>query len=341
MRILIILIILIILCILLYLFYKAYKNEKKHITIPTWEYKGEPLFLNSWSDDFYGFPFQSVKITDNKILKICIISAPLYKDDRKKYYKLKNQGYLMLGICSYGFYPYLNEDDCKHDSRSATLKNDEMQEIIKDIKGWLICGKTKLPYNVPQLMFSESDCPNVDFIKPKGLSKKYDIIYNTGSDIEFHKHHKNWHLAKKCFSEMSKKGLKILIIGRKKSKNLDLPNIEYKPFIHWYEFLDKIEESKIMFVPNVSDASPRIITESLCKGVPIACNKNIFGGWKYINDNTGEFFTDEQDVINCIYKINNKNYDTRKWFLDNYFPNGESKARKELGQFILQLYHNK
>lgn len=311
------------------------------------DFNGDPLFLQSWSDDFYGFPFQSLKTLGDKRLDICVLSAPLYKEERQKFYEMKNKGFLIVGISSYGFFPFDNEEDFKHDSRSATLKEEEMQNILKDVDCWLSCSKEPIKSSVPQLFFSESDCPNTDVLKPKELVKVYDVIYNAGSDIEFHQHHKNWELAKKCIQKMNDAGLKVLVIGRNAPDDFILPNVQYKPFLNWYEFIDYIEQSRCLFVPNVSDASPRIITEAICKGTPVLVNKNIFGGWKYVNENTGRFFTDENDVMDNLNIILSKShegkFDTRKWFLDTYYPQGESIKRKELGKFIKEIgiNHNK
>jgi hypothetical protein len=301
----------------------------------------DQLFLQAWSDEFHGFPFQSLKTYNDKRLKIAVLSAPLYKEERHKYHKMKEDGYLIVGISSYGYYPFSNEEDFKHDSRSACLKEEEMQNILNGVDCWLACSKEPIKYNVPQLFFSESDCPSIDVLKPKGLAKQYDVIYNSGSDCEFHEYHKNWLLAKECIQKMSDNGLKVLVIGRNAPTDFNPPNVEYKPFLNWYEFIDKMEESKLLFVPNVSDASPRIITEAICKGTPVIVNKDIFGGWKYVNDSTGKFFTSSEDIMNSVNYVLNKQYDTRKWFLDNYFPNGESIKRKQLTKFIKEIYNTK
>ena len=60
-------------------------------------------------------------------------------------------------------------------------------------------------------------------------------------------------------------------------------------------------------------------------------NKNILGGWKYINEKTGQFFTDENDVGKNIEimmnKLKNNEYEPRKFFIDNY---GAIKSGKKL-----------
>ena len=50
-----------------------------------------------------------------------------------------------------------------------------------------------------------------------------------------------------------------------------------------------LKSSRIAFFPNVKDASPRMITESLVCGTPVLLNKQIYGGWKYVNKKNGSF----------------------------------------------------
>ena len=241
----------------------------------------------------------------------------------------------MIGISSFGHYPFMHEPDIIHNSRSAMLQTEEHRSIMTQIDGWLTCSREPVLYDVPQLMFSESDYPHLnDATAPKGLVKKYDVIYNAASDCDFHQYHKNWNLAKACFQKMSDAGLTVLVIGRTAPSDFELPGVSYKQYLKWHEFLDTIEESRVMFVPNVSDASPRILTEALCKGTPILVNKHIFGGWKYVNDCTGAFFESQDDVMAQLHRVLNASCTPRKWLLDTYYPDGESAQLKELKRFI-------
>jgi hypothetical protein len=290
--------------------------------------------LNSWSNKFYGYPFQKITDENGNDTKVIALSAPLYKKDREIFYKLEKKGYKFIGISSYGYFPIYSKEDSKYDSRAEELKMPDMQNILNKMSGWLYCNQDPtFLLNIPKLLFSESDIPFIDNVKIKNLKKEYDIIYNAGSDAEFHKYHKNWILAKKCFKKMVENNLRILIIGREKmdDPSEEHPNIVLKPFTPYYDFLDYIEKSKVCFVPNVSDASPRVITESLIKGVPVIVNKNIFGGWKYVCSKTGKFFEDENDIIKkinkIIMKVDEGKYNTRKWFIKNYYiDNGTEKV---------------
>ncbi|MHA1469201.1 MAG: hypothetical protein ACTSSP_01425 [Candidatus Asgardarchaeia archaeon] len=51
-----------------------------------------------------------------------------------------------------------------------------------------------------------------------------------------------------------------------------------------------MQKCKFVLFPNTRDASPRTIPETLLRGKPVLMNKNIWGGWKYINETNGLFF---------------------------------------------------
>jgi hypothetical protein len=297
--------------------------------------------INPWNEDFYGFPFQKITDEHNNDLKVVALSAPLYETQIKSYYELEQKGYKFIGISSYGFFPIFNKSDDKYDGRASHLKNQDMKKILAKMKGWLYCNRNpNFLLKTPKLLFSESDTPSTKSIIKKNFKKEYDIVYSCGSDSEFHKHHKNWELAKKCFKKMTEINLKIIIFGREKMDDIseEHPNITLKPYTPYWDFLDYIEKSKICFFPNIADASPRILTESIMKGTPVLVNKNIFGGWKYICDETGMFFEDENDVIDkikkIIAKVDDGKYDTRDWFIKNYYINDVPIAGIKLKKFI-------
>ena len=52
-----------------------------------------------------------------------------------------------------------------------------------------------------------------------------------------------------------------------------------------------MQGAKIMCIPNYLDASPKIITESIIRGVPVALGDSIVGGKKYINKGNGVIFS--------------------------------------------------
>jgi hypothetical protein len=66
-------------------------------------------------------------------------------------------------------------------------------------------------------------------------------------------------------------------------------------------------------------------------------NRNIVCGSKYINYNTGEFFTDEQDIRVAIRNLIAKEniISPRKWWRENY---SKKTSGKKFRDFLNQQY---
>ena len=81
------------------------------------------------------------------------------------------------------------------------------------------------------------------------------------------------------------------------------------------------------------DASPRTVTEAMCFNLPVLMNKNILGGWKYVIEQTGELFNDENDIESAlnkfIPKLKNNEYKARQYIIDNYGPVNSGRKLKE------------
>jgi hypothetical protein len=67
-----------------------------------------------------------------------------------------------------------------------------------------------------------------------------------------------------------------------------------------------------------------VVAEAMSLNVPVMMNRHIVGGWKYINDKTGVFFTDHHDVRASIQKLRSPSFQAglspRQWFMDNWGP---------------------
>ena len=64
-----------------------------------------------------------------------------------------------------------------------------------------------------------------------------------------------------------------------------------------------MEQSEFFFIPNLSDASPRVAAEALSRGTPLLMNYHIVGGWKYINEQTGVFFDGVDDFLPAVERL--------------------------------------
>ena len=292
------------------------------------------------------FPFKNIKTENNKNTNVIGIVAPFRNDNHyKEYYKLSEKGYKFLGICSYLQFPgkVLNKYDPAH--------KEDMGWYIDKCLGWMYCTRNPkdifLDKSIPIIQISQSDFTNPNKLKPTNLPIIWDFIYiclkdNDKCDEGWNSINRSWKLAKRCFNIMCLEyGLKGLVIGRA-GCSIDVklkPYLTFKDQLKYWEFIKCLNQSKFTFLPNTMDASPRTLTESLCLNKPVLVNKNIVGGWKYVNKLTGEFFNNETDLRPALtYLLNNHNtYTPRKYFSENYGP---KIYGPKLEKFIRSHYSN-
>lgn len=81
---------------------------------------------------------------------------------------------------------------------------------------------------------------------------------------------------------------------------LGLKNLTWKrDLLTNQEVCDVMKNCGFVLFPNTKDASPRLITESIIRGTPVLVNSNIYGGWKYVNQETGLLF--DGPTIDVVY----------------------------------------
>lgn len=74
-----------------------------------------------------------------------------------------------------------------------------------------------------------------------------------------------------------------------KSNNIDI--IRGKPDNDQKKMADFFRRHKVFICPSIHDASPKTITEALCRGTRVMLGEHCVGGRKYINNNTGCIFS--------------------------------------------------
>ena len=311
-------------------------------------------FFSNKSSDFEDSPVFVPLYSDNKTkLNVMLISKPFpTKNDFKLYEKNKNK-YIYIGITSYMEFPGLPSNPLdKFKLEEFGNSNPYNMKMYQNMtEGWLHCFRKPcdyIPCNKPYALISESDFVNTEYLKPdekKSSNKEYDFVYNcpkvnkNSGCNDWVSYNKNWELALKCLPILCEKfKLKGLLIGR---EGCELPE-KSKPYITttgWVDYEDVVKlykKSKFLFLPNIRDASPRVITECMSLDIPCLMNINIVGGWKYINTHgilTGEFFTNEIDLEQSLTKLlnnmKNDKYQPRKFILDNYGPINSGIKLKE------------
>ena len=289
------------------------------------------------------FPFKNIINEKGKTMNIIALTAPFRSKEHEEIFKsYKKKGIPILGVTSYLNFPgkIKNKFDDKYHI-------DNPFDYINSCIGWLYCFRnpeSRGLINLPMLEMSESDFYNCKSYKPIS-KKKYDFIYVCNSDNDscnpgWQSEIRQWELFKKCLSIIcGKLNLKGLIIGRMNCEYTSnyKKNLEIVDFLPYWDFIKKMSQCKFLIVCSITDASPRIITEALCLNLPVLLNKNIYGGWKYINEQTGEFFNDEKDIETQIQKLLGKlnQYQPRKFYQSNYGP---KKSGIKLKNFVKQLY---
>ena len=311
------------------------------------------LIINKIYNSYYEvpsveFPFKNIYDEDGKKLNIIAISAPFREEKHEKLYdKYRKDGLQFCGISSYLEFP--NKIVNPYEDRYHEKRN---HDYVGMVRTWLHCFKedkyiSKFKH-IPHLLITEADLKDhKDYYKPdKSIKKEYDFIYvclkdNDECSDSWQSYNRNWTLAKKCLKVMcSKFGLKGLLVGRVNCEITDFCDgmMTIVDFLPFHEFQKEMQKCKFIFVPNVSDASPRVITEALCYDIPALVNWNIFGGWHNIKPGiSGEFFTNEVDIEDALSKLihNLNNYKAREWYTNT---SGKYIKGVELANFLKKNY---
>jgi hypothetical protein len=299
-----------------------------------------------------------VNLYDNngRKLNVTLIAQPFGSDNTFKQYLVNKPKKIYLGISSYMEFPGIpsnpedNYIDIKDKIKNADNKqNSHYMDMYNEIcEGWLHCFRNPKKYitiNKPLALISESDFVDYKSLTPdNNIVKEFDYIYSCPKVNEkshcndWVSYNKNWGLAEKCIKIMSDMGLRGLLIGRK-GCNVP-PNCEATGWIDYGEMKSLYNKCKFVFIPNIVDASPRFLTEGLSMNLSCLVNKNILGGWKYVSEKTGEFFTDENDIKDSVQRLiqNMKYHSPRQYIIDNYGPVNSGKKLKE---FLYKNFKNR
>ncbi len=297
------------------------------------------------------FPFKNLFDQNGKKLNIILLAAPFREPKHEELFnEYKNQTPKLefMGISSYSEFP--GKLTNPYENRFHEEQNHDYASMVSS---WLNCFRNPNKYinpiyRLPILDLSESDLKDYKKVKINpNIKKEYDFIYlclkdNDKCNPGWQSYNRNWELAKKCLDIMcGKYGLKGVIIGR---ENCEMPNsckgkIKILPFLNYHDFQKELQKARFLFVPNITDASPRVITESLCYDLRLLVNYNILGGWKYVTSETGEFFNNEYDIVPALNKLlkNMNNYTPKKHFVENY---GKELSGHKLCKFIKHHYPN-
>ena len=311
-------------------------------------------FLNMWGVRKDGSEF---------LTNIVFISHPFTRDECiVQYNEAKSKGVHFLGISSYSEFPgpISNKHDVLHDRTiDAWTKYDYFQLT----RGWLSCfsdenNKNWIKQGFPCVNIAESNFANYEQHQPDpNVKKEYDFIYiclKDGEPIEkdgkkdcpegWQSTIRDWNTVKKLLDVMCDKyKLKGLLVGR---IGCSIPKqchqlMEQTDFMEYSTFIKQFNRCKFILTASFADCSPRTLSEAMCFNLPVLVNKNILGGWEYVNDQTGTFYdpnnleTFPATIDNFLKKLNNNEYKPREWFIQNY---GKYNSGKRLKKFVGEVF---
>jgi hypothetical protein len=305
----------------------------------------DKTFLEEQRNKKNRHPYRFLKDETGNTLPIVAITAFFRSDDDKdRYYKFVENNIKIIGVTAYRDFPNKMQDPVEDNYQRL-----DNFDYTKNIKSWLYCMKNYKNYGLSSTTNNLLEMSESDFYTAESsihTEKKYDFIYICLKDDDkcsinaWQSNCRNFTLALKCFPILCEQlQLKGLLVGRigcgleEKYKGL----IETTDLLPFHDLQQKMKESKFLFVPNISDASPRVVAECLIKNVPILMNSNILCGFKYINHHTGEFFTDELNVGTAAQNLLNKlpHISPQKWWAENY---SYSTSSVKLRNFLHKSY---
>ncbi len=204
----------------------------------------------------------------------------------------------------------------------------------------------------PRILLSESDFVDPSFVEVyPSRSYKWDYFYFTMGGPKMGRR-KGFDLFMDILPMLCKKNLKGVIINYTR-KPLHFDKKQAKTwramkgsFTYYHKKLSPRKVAKIMecsrfgFFPNASDCSPLLLTESLIRNTPVFVNEDILGGWKYVNEDTGIFFSREKrdGWDNSIDKISEGEFEAKDRFMSEYGFGHASKRFARWGREHLKSF---
>lgn len=294
------------------------------------------------------FPFRYFTDADDNVLPIVAVTGFFRdKNAENRFYEYKEKGVKIFGITAYKSFP----NKQMLDKSEGEYERNDTFNYVENIQDWLCCFKNKESYGFSEynrtIDISESDFYTSEDDSLK-RNKIYDFIYICCKDSDtcpldgWNAINRNFDLALKCFPILCNEfNLKGLVVGRvgcgleEKYGN----KLEVVEWLDWHILQDKMRESKMLFVPNIYDASPRVVAECIIKDVPVLMNENILCGSKYITYETGELFSDENNCRVALTNLLNKQFkiSPKKWWSENY---SQEKSQKRLCEFLSESFPN-
>lgn len=288
------------------------------------------------------YPFQPVRNERGDFVNIILVRSPFRTKRQEKLFQQFKNEILFMGISSWEDFPLPAPNPF-----SESFAKDKFVGLFP---GFLYMHREPeklFPSHVKLLLLSQSD-----FALPgpaQAVPKKYDFTFS-GSDqdvdqdcVGWSSFAKNWTFAKEALEVMCGERMTGVLVATKNkpgTKACSIPAsckglITQTTFLSQDEFFAYVKQSRFLFLPQVHDASPRVITQALALDVPLLMNRNLIGGWKYLTETTGEFFSDATDIKQSAQRLLTKaaggEYSPRRYVDENA---GDQISGSRLREFV-------
>lgn len=206
-----------------------------------------------------------------------------------------SETHAVIGLCSYQCFPEMVANP--HENRGPdTREGGFVSEYGHLVSFWCHCFRDPdlfLPLGVPRSLLSESDFMVPDHIRKYASRDKTWDMACTVLEGEWNAWIRRLPVVARWMNAAAEElGMRVLVVGPVSNKHLFSPKVDVVPQLPYYEFIERVGRSGGLFCASGHDASPRVLVEAMFLGVPILVSEGILGGWKYVNSETGAFFSD-------------------------------------------------
>lgn len=206
---------------------------------------------------------------------------------------------------------------------------------------------------IPQASLSESDMVDKSWCGGNKDGKSSDGVLMVTLNHDSGMRTKGFFMSAAIAQACRKNGHKLTILDygrgggwsesldkvREYLKKNDFSIIQGRPDNDQKKMAEIFRSHRLFICPSIYDASPKTITEALCRGVRVLLGDKCIGGNKYINESTGSIFNmpssseemwkDFNNVVDVVSEAINREinikYDPCK--LSNYYHNHWGLAR--------------
>lgn len=290
------------------------------------------------------YSFNAVKTERGASVNIILVHSPFQNQHEEDLFEKYKHEILFIGISSLEDFPLPPPNPF-----SPKFPADRYVGLFPGFLNMYRVPEKIYPSHVKVLDMSQSDFSLPDMQTP--FPKKYDFTFSgTDQDVAsdcvgWSSFAKNWSFVLQALEvmcgELAMTGVLVATKDKQDKKACSIPKscdglITQTTYLDQDKFFSYVRQSHFQLMPQVHDASPRVATQALALNVPLLMNSHLIGGWKYLNEKTGEFFSDISDFRESAQRIlrNAKAggvYEPRKWVTEHY---GDAISGARLKKFI-------